>query len=107
MFDGGVMSLTCIDIVDSDKIDKIMLRIKDFDADVSSDDDPPLTKEELLALRTSVVFCHCGDCPLDLDKLLVADNYTLIHDVLGIDQNIDRQTLKLRNHFHPRCASKQ
>lgn len=48
-----------------------------------------------------------ADCPLDLQKLLDADEVNFYHDVMGIFKNINRQTKKLENCFVPRFAKKE
>lgn len=49
--------------------------------------------------------CHCTGCPLDLARLLAADDGNFGHDVFGIRRYIDRTTGKLTNHFLPRTAN--
>lgn len=48
--------------------------------------------------------CHLNGNPLDLDRMLICDDFTLTHDVLGINRHLDRQTGKLKNLFSPRCS---
>lgn len=40
--------------------------------------------------------------PLRLADMLAADDYNLFHDVYGIRNNLNRDTLKLENCFLPR-----
>lgn len=48
---------------------------------------------------------HKGDCPLDLESFLHhATDFAFKHDFLGIVENIDRTTGKLRNEFVPKYA---
>ena len=47
--------------------------------------------------------CHLSN-PLDLDKLLDADDFNFMHDVLGIMKHIDRKTGELRDFFLPRFS---
>ena len=42
---------------------------------------------------------------LKLDKLLEADDYNFSHDIVGIQQNINRKTKEIENYFLPRYAS--
>jgi hypothetical protein len=42
---------------------------------------------------------------LKLDDLLKADDFDFKHDILGIQQNINRKTKKIENYFLPRYAS--
>lgn len=43
-------------------------------------------------------------CPMDLYKLIEADDFNFWHDVSGIGQHLNRETGELENCFHPRCA---
>lgn len=43
-------------------------------------------------------------CPLRLQDLLDADDFNFGHDLLGIRENIDRNTGELMNCFRPRFA---
>ena len=43
-------------------------------------------------------------CPLDLDKLLNANDGTFGHDVFGIRKYLNRETGELTECFMPRCA---
>lgn len=42
---------------------------------------------------------------MKLDELLKADEIDFVHDIVGIQQNIDRKTKKVENCFLPRYAS--
>lgn len=48
--------------------------------------------------------CHSNGTPLDFDRLLAFDDVSLMHDINGIAQHIDRTTGELQNCFLPRCA---
>jgi len=50
-----------------------------------------------------MIACH-KDVPLDLKKMLRADNFNFAHDFLGIRNHMNRETGKLSKHFLPRCA---
>ena len=43
---------------------------------------------------------------LDLDRLLTVDDSDLIHDVLGIQKNINRESMIIENQFLPRITKK-
>lgn len=58
-----------------------------------------------LNLQMDITACHCNGCPLDLDKLLAANDTTFLHDIAGITVAINRSTGQLENCFVPRCAS--
>ena len=47
------------------------------------------------------------NCPLELEKLLYADDTNFYHDITGIFANLNRRTKKLENCFVPRFAKKQ
>jgi hypothetical protein len=46
-------------------------------------------------------------CPMDFERLAVADNFNLMHDVGGIARHLDRETGKLGNHFSPRFRQRK
>ena len=50
-----------------------------------------------------VLVCHLNGCPLDLDALLNAKKSDFLHDLNGIDKNINRNTGKMENCFLPKC----
>jgi len=51
-----------------------------------------------------LVACHANDIPLDLDGLLVANDFDFAHDIFGIQTHIDRETGKLGHCFLPRYS---
>lgn len=51
-----------------------------------------------------VTAAHANGCPLDLDRLLHADDFNFGHDVFGIRRHIDRQTGEVGGFFLPRFA---
>ena len=57
-----------------------------------------------MGLTMSLIACHTHGCPLDLDKMLKADTFTLNHDIYGIHNHINMETGGLENCFVPRCA---
>lgn len=54
------------------------------------------------ALTMDITACHANGCPVNLAKLLDADDVTFGHDITGIQRHIDRRTGKLRRAFGPR-----
>lgn len=62
---------------------------------------------DLLEIRMDLTACHNHGCKLDFEKLVEADNFTLVHDLIGIANHLDRETGKLKNYFLPRCALKR
>jgi hypothetical protein len=49
---------------------------------------------------------NANGCPLDLDRLLKADDFNFAHDIHGIQFNLNRRTGKMDNCFVPRFARK-
>jgi len=64
-------------------------------------DDEGITWEEL---EMSIKAVHLNGCLLDLDKLLAFDDFNLLHDVVGMNNNVCRDTGKLLNFFLPKCS---
>lgn len=42
---------------------------------------------------------------LDLKRLLEADNFNFVHDIVGIQNNLNRQTKQMENCFVPRFSN--
>lgn len=63
--------------------------------------------EDRLSLWMDLMAAHCNGMPLRLVALLAADDFNFAHDVLGIQQHIDRSNGKLLNCFVPRFAVSQ
>lgn len=60
-----------------------------------------------VAVEMDVIAVHANGCPLDLQKLLDADDFNFAHDVDGIYWHLDRTTGRLTDHFLPRCARRE
>ncbi len=60
--------------------------------------------EDLMSLEMDIIATHTNGCPLDLQKLLNADAFNFAHDIVGINNHIDRETGELKNCFLPRCS---
>ena len=60
--------------------------------------------DDKTTMLMDITACHANGCPLDLRKLLEADDFTFGHDVLGIRRHINRQTGQIENCFLPRCS---
>jgi hypothetical protein len=58
---------------------------------------------DLLSVTMDLSACHANGCPLQLTELLNADDFNLLHDVLGIRSHIDRKTGKITK-FLPRFS---
>jgi hypothetical protein len=57
-----------------------------------------------LRLVMDISACHMNGCKLKLEELFKAKKLDFVHDVVGIQININRKTGKLDNCFLPRCA---
>lgn len=54
-----------------------------------------------------ITACHCNGNPLDLSRLLEADDFNFAHDILGIRAHINRDTGALENCFSPRFSARE
>lgn len=50
--------------------------------------------------------CVDNEFNLRLDDLLNADNFNFSHDIVGIQNNLNRQTKEMENFFLPRFAGR-
>ena len=60
---------------------------------------------DYLNVTMDVTATHLNGCPLDLKKLLNADDFNFAHDMGGIASCLDRKTGKLTKCFLPRCSA--
>ncbi len=60
---------------------------------------------DLLDAQMDLVATHANGNPLDLEKLLDADDYNFSHDVFGIRGTLDRRTGRLTKDFLPRFSA--
>jgi hypothetical protein len=81
---------------------KIIGKIADRALVIARDAQPGFPRDRIDIMMD--VECCIETCPLNLDKLLAADNYTFAHDVFGIAQHLNRRTRRLENCFVPRCS---
>lgn len=63
--------------------------------------------EKMVHHRMNIIACHLNGCPIDLQRLLDADDFNFQHDIIGIDRHIDRDTGRLLHHFRPRFAARE
>jgi hypothetical protein len=59
-----------------------------------------------LSMQMDLVAAHANGCPLDFQRLENADDFNLLHDVLGIERHLNRVTGQLAGFFLPRFAAK-
>ena len=66
-------------------------------------DEMGLMMFDRMSLMMDIEAVH-AEIGLRLDDLLKADNFNFAHDIVGIQQNIDRENKKLNHCFLPRFA---
>lgn len=74
--------------------DKDLARALDFADEGEADARQTLTMD--------LTACHANGCPINLVRLLDANDVDFGHDITGIQRHIDRRTGKLRRAFGPR-----
>lgn len=55
-----------------------------------------------MSTQMDITACHANGNPLRLDDLLAADDFNFLHDIVGIERHLNRDTGKLMNCFSPR-----
>lgn len=60
-------------------------------------------KRDKMSLDMDICAAH-EKCPLRLEELLIADVFDFAHDIVGIINNLNRETGELENFFLPRYA---
>ena len=61
----------------------------------------------ILEIKMDLTAAHANGCPLDFHKLFAADDFNLMHDVVGINNHLNRETGRLENHFLLRFAARK
>jgi hypothetical protein len=64
-----------------------------------------LSKRNIINTAMDITACHLNGTPLKLASWLAADDFDFLHDLYGIDRNMNRETGKLENCFLPRFAA--
>lgn len=60
---------------------------------------------DLVSVMMDVTATHANGCRLRLDDLAEADEFNFLHDIVGIERHLDRDTGQLRDCFLPRFAA--
>lgn len=60
--------------------------------------------EDRESLEMDLLATHANGNPMDFERLLDADPFNLLHDVVGIYRHLDRTTGQLNNCFCPRFS---
>lgn len=58
-----------------------------------------------LDFAMDLIATHANGNPMDFGKLLAADDFNFLHDILGIAEHLDRHSGKLLHCFSPRCSA--
>ena len=64
-----------------------------------------MPSRSLMDYQMDITATHANGCPLDLERLLDADDFNFAHDVFGIARHLNRDTGQLER-FLPRMAAK-
>lgn len=88
------------DIVDADVIRKIAIRA------YALCKTHQVKGVKMIDIQMDLSAAHANGNPLRLDELLEADDFNLLHDVLGIRRHLDRETGKLTGCFSPRFSAR-
>jgi hypothetical protein len=62
-------------------------------------------ERERTDIAMDIVATHNHACQLRLADLLAADSFNFVHDIVGIGNRLDRETLTLTRGFWPRFAA--
>jgi hypothetical protein len=103
---------------DSDLIRKIVNRVQAEYQVMLAQADGPATAKRIRQLNNrmditmDITACHANGNPLDLEKLLAADDFNFMHDVFGIRDHLDRDDRsptggQLLHFFSPRCSQRE
>jgi hypothetical protein len=100
------MTQTKVNATNEDRIliQKIVARAKTIRSEVVVDYRPIV---DIFGLAYALTIVHLNTCPIDLQRLLEADDANFLHDILGIQRHIDMSTGELRDCFLPRFAVNQ
>jgi hypothetical protein len=74
------------------------------DRAIAYGDEHDVPTDDRMTITMDVIATHANGCPLDLDRLLHADDSNFIHDVFGIRRHINRTNGQLEDCFLPRFA---
>ncbi|ANA12892.1 DUF6874 family protein [Acetobacter oryzifermentans] len=58
----------------------------------------------LLSTRMDLIATHANGCPMDFARMRKADDFNILHDVVGIKNHLNRKTGRLERMFLPRFA---
>jgi len=88
--------------VNYDNIDQSEMRVISRITNRAIEFNPKLDRMTI-NMDLTAVHCNCGG--LRLDDMFKTDKFNLMHDVYGIAENLNRQTIELENCFSPRFSA--
>lgn len=86
---------------DFDMINRIAHRAHDMHREHTGRD-----ARDIIEWQMDFTACHANGNPLDLQKLLDADDFNFAHDAFGIARKLNRDTGELTDFFSPRCSAR-
>lgn len=60
---------------------------------------------DLMTADMDITACHANGQPIDLERMLAADDFNFCHDAFGIRRHLNRETGQLEDCFVPRFAT--
>ena len=86
---------------DTQTISKIVDRYMEFHHSLGI---PKGYQRPRMDIAMDIEAVHCNGNPLRLEGLLEADDFNFSHDMIGIQQHLNRRTGKLMDRFVPRYS---
>ena len=87
---------------DMETIGKIVNRYTEFHYSLGI---PKQYQRPRIDLMMDIEATHCNGNPLKLQELLEADDFNFTHDMIGIQQHLDRFAGQLQDCFVPRYSA--
>ncbi len=87
---------------DTEVISKIVDRYMEFHHSLNI---PKVYQRPKMDLMMDIEATHCNGNPLRLNDLLEADDFNFTHDLIGIQDHLNRTTGELQDCFVPRYSS--
>lgn len=57
-----------------------------------------------LSTKMDLIATHANGCPMDFDRMRKADDFNILHDIVGIRDHLNRKTGQIEGMFLPRFA---
>lgn len=91
-------------LIEYENTEKIKLKLQIISEIASRAESLQIQHTSVLSLMMDIALAYL-EFDLKLDELLVADDFNFVHDISGIQSNINRETATFINGFIPRFAS--